>query len=125
VVLDSDDEDNALVLPTREVPLANDAKLPDNQNASAENNQTTLDSAATEKRTNGTANEPISSKAGNDANGIQQDNEANSNRVESISVAVNQNAPEFGSRFYIKRRVIVGNVSKFISIGNYLTFILD
>lgn len=37
--------------------------------------------------------------------------------VESISVIANPHTNEHGSRFYIKKRVIVGNVSKFIPIG--------
>lgn len=120
--MDSDDEDNALVLPDRELQQANDAQLLDNETASTELTQTIIDSTATEQQTNGSATKPVDDKHNNYEDAVQKDNSANSNRVESISVAVNQNAPEYGSRFYIKRRVIVGNVSKFIPTGDYLTF---
>lgn len=61
-------------------------------------------------------NQELSQKA-ESSNVKQESTNAGQNHMESISVVVNPHINEHGSRFYVKRRVIVGNVSKFIPLG--------
>lgn len=127
VVLDSDDEENALVLPNREDSNSKDAQLQDDRsNASTPKNQQVksepgddtqpdLHSIGENAKETGT-NSPLDSTS-QDSTIKQEKTEAKRDQMESISVVVNPHVSEHGSRFYIKRRVIVGNVSKFIPQG--------
>jgi hypothetical protein len=127
VVLDSDDEENALVLPNREDSNSKDAQLQDDRsNASTrkneqvksepgDNTQHDLHSIGENAKETGT-NSPLDSTS-QDSTIKEEKTEAKRDQMESISVVVNPHVSEHGSRFYIKRRVIVGNVSKFIPQG--------
>ncbi|KAI9286197.1 hypothetical protein BC943DRAFT_359374 [Umbelopsis sp. AD052] len=127
VVLDSDDEDNALVLPARDTMPVQDANLQDSSDNSEE---VTSKLESSIKREEGNlelstvakeetkAEVPSQQQNGNnqETQPKKENNEGEAKPVESISVVVNPHTNEHGSRFYIKKRVIVGNVSKFIPI---------
>lgn len=128
-MLDSDDEENALVLPARDKVTSQGEEDSFNK---AVDKSSTLDSSI--KREEGDIEQAVlmSNDTGVKAdvpsqqqNGSIQEaqpkkengEEETKQPVESISVVANPHTNEHGSRFYIKKRVIVGNVSKFIPIG--------
>jgi len=130
-VLDSDDEENALVLPARD-KVTSQGEEEESSNKSV-HKSSTLDSSII-KREEGDIEQAVlmSNNTGVKAdvpsqqqNGSIQEaqpkkengEEETKQPVESISVVANPHTNEHGSRFYIKKRVIVGNVSKFIPIG--------
>ncbi|KAI8578901.1 hypothetical protein K450DRAFT_245038 [Umbelopsis ramanniana AG] len=129
VVLDSDDEDNALVLPARDKVPIQDANLQESSDNCADI-PSKLESSI--KREEGDLERVAPVKEGIHAkvdvpcqqqNVISQEMQPKKESgaeetkpVESISVVVNPHTNEHGSRFYIKKRVILGNVSKFIPI---------
>lgn len=76
--------------------------------------------AAVEASTNDTAQQPEPKEStGADTpttDKSEQEKEAETPKVESLAAAmVSANTADVGSRFYIKRRIIVGNVSKFMA----------
>lgn len=109
--------------PQRIPTIAESYVLPDNNQQ--EDNRTEASKSLPE-------NQPSSNNSSSNSNSNNDDDNNNSNnntntdtngdtngdddtKVESIAAALS--VPEIGSRFYIKRRIIVGNVSKFISPG--------
>jgi hypothetical protein len=128
--LDSDDEENALVLPARDKVPIQDAKLQDSSDNSADNpsnletnikrEEESFEHAALVKEDiEAKVDVPNQQQNGNsqETQPKKENGDEETRPVESISVVVNPHINEHGSRFYIKKRVILGNVSKFIPIG--------
>jgi hypothetical protein len=131
--MDSDDEENALVLPTRDNDQTQDLQSEANTLKSTNTLSTTSNNT---KHEDGSDTQVAFINEDGSATGVgsnqqqnissqeiqpkQENKEETTKPVESISVVANPHTNEHGSRFYIKKRVIVGNVSKFIPLGWFI-----